>query len=202
MRGLTLAAAGLAACARQVPPAVSPPAATPATVQAVNPTLPAPAIAAAISASVEGLWEGVIFIRRGWLEVELTVELMQGAEAGWAGNADLPTQGLQFVPLSQVAVDGRKVSFEIHRPADGAKAALDNRFEAELSEDGRMISGKFLEEGKAFDFALERIGEAGMERPVPAHPGLELLADRGDELKALFNREQDKLRLVILLSPT
>ena len=81
-------------------------------------------------------------------------------------------------------------------------AAIDARFEGILSEDGWTLSGKFLEEGKAFDFALERIGEAGMERPVPAPPELHLLADRGGELRSLFNREQDTLRLVLLLSPT
>lgn len=183
------------------PDAVPPPADASATEQAVDSARPAP-LAAASSASPEGLWEGVIFIQRGWLEVELRVELMQGGAAGWAGNADLPSQALQYIPLSQLAVEGRKVSFELHRPADGAMSAIDGRFEGDLSEDGQMLSGKFREEGKTFDFALERIGEAGMERPVPAYPDLQLLADRGDELKELFNREQDRLRLVILLSPT
>ncbi|HYO14193.1 MAG TPA: alpha/beta hydrolase [Thermoanaerobaculia bacterium] len=183
-------------CAEQAPPvAFALPAAKPAASET-------PAAGAALSSGPEGLWEGVIFIQRGWLEVELLVELMQGGAAGWAGSVDLPSQGLQYVPLSQVAVDRRKVSFEIHRPAEGAMAAIDARFEGALSEDGRTISGKFLEEGKTFDFALQRIGEAGVERPIPVHPDLRLLADRGEELKALFNQEQDKLRLVLLLSPT
>ncbi len=155
-----------------------------------------------VSHSPEGLWEGVIFIQRGWLEVELLVELFQGGPAGWAGNADLPTQGLQFVSLSAISVERPKISFEIHRPAEGSVAAVDTRFEGELSADGRTISGKFLEEGKAFDFALQRIAEAGIDRPVPVQPDLRLLSDRGEELRELFNRDQDKLRLVVLLSPT
>lgn len=198
-RGLAWVAVGLAACARQAPPAAVPP---PSAVQALSPAPSAPPAAAALSARPEGLWEGVIFFQRGWLELELLVELMQGGEAGWAGNADLPTQGLQYIPLSQLAVEGRKVAFEIHRPAEGSIAAIDARFEGTLSEDSRTISGKFLEEGKTFDFALERIGEAGLERPVPVYPDLRPLSDRGEELQALFNREEDKLRLVLLLSPT
>ena len=186
-----------ASCAEEAPkvafllPAATPPA----------PTVPsAPAIP--VPGSPEGLWEGEIFIQRGWLEVELLVELFQGGPEGWGGNADLPTQGLQFVPLSAISVERPKVSFEIHRPAQGAVAAVDVRFEGELSADGRTIAGKFLEEGKAFDFALKRIGEAGIDRPAPAAPELRLLSDRGEELRELFNREQDKLRLVLLLSPT
>ncbi|HEX3126446.1 MAG TPA: alpha/beta hydrolase [Thermoanaerobaculia bacterium] len=181
------------------------PAPAPAPSETPAPAPPPPAAAAAPMTSAEGLWEGAIFIQRGWLEVELTVELFQGGPAGWSGNADLPTQGLQFVPLSAVSVAGgpdRKVAFEIHRPAEGAVAAMDVRFDGELSADGRTIAGRFLEDGKTLEFALRRIGEAGMDRPVPAHPDLHLLAGRGDELKELFNHDQDKLRLVILLSPT
>lgn len=179
------------------------PAPAPAPSEAPAPAPPPPAAAAAPLTSAEGLWEGAIFVQRGWLEVELMVELFQGGPTGWSGNADLPTQGLQFVPLSGVSVAAdRKVAFEIHRPAEGAAAAMDVRFDGELSADGRTISGRFLEDGKALEFALQRIGEAGMDRPVPAHPDLHLLAGRGDELKELFNRDQDKLRLVILLSPT
>lgn len=164
--------------------------------------LPAPPALPAKKASAEGLWEGVIFIQRGWLEVEVLVELFDGAAAGWAGNADLPTEGLQFVPLSEVKVEGPKVSWEIHRPAEGSVEALNNRWEGGLSADGRTIAGKFLEDGKTFDFAFQRIAEAGADRPAPVAPELRALADRGDELRELFNRDQDKLRLVVLLSPT
>lgn len=166
------------------------------------PPSPRTAPATAVPRSPEGLWEGEIFIQRGWLEVELLVELFDGGPAGWAGNADLPTQGLQFVPLSAISVDKPRVSFEIHRPAEGGVAAVDVRFEGELSADGRTLAGKFLEEGKTFDFALHRIGEAGIDRPAPVAPELRMLSDQGEELKELFNREQDKLRLVLLLSPT
>ena len=180
------------------------PAATPAPPSAIPPPSPSapPSSSTPVPASPEGLWEGEIFINRGWLEVELLVELFQGGPAGWAGSADLPTQGLQFVPLSAISVDRPRISFEIHRPAEGGVAAVDVRFEGELSADGRKIAGKFLEEGKAFEFALQRIGEAGMDRPAPVSPELRLLSDRGEELRELFNRDQDKLRLVLLLSPT
>lgn len=177
------------------------PTAAPASAPA-PPLPPQAAPATPVPHSPEGLWEGEIFIQRGWLEVELLVELFQGGPAGWAGNADLPTQGLQFVPLSTISVEKPRISFEIHRPAEGGVAAVDVRFEGELSADGRTLAGKFLEEGKTFDFALRRIGEAGIDRPAPAAPELRMLSDRGEELRELFNREQDKLRLVLLLSPT
>ena len=181
-------------CADQAPPVAFAVAAPPAPAAAPHPSVS--------SSSASGLWEGEIFVQRGWLEIEMMVELMPGGPTGWAGNADLPTQGLLYAPLRRVAVDGRKVSFEIHRPAQGALEALDVRFEGTLSEDGRSISGQCQDEGKVYEFALQRIGEAGMERPVPVAPDLRLLSDRGDELKKLFNQEKDRLRLVLLLSPT
>jgi pimeloyl-ACP methyl ester carboxylesterase len=190
-------------CSEQAPPvAVAPP--TPPAPPAPPTARPAasPPAAAAPSASAEGLWEGEIFLQRGWLEIEMMVELMTGGAAGWAGNADLPTQGLQYTPLRRVTVDGRKVSFDIYRPAQGALEEMDVRFEGALSEDGRTISGQCQDDGKTYEFALHRIGEAGIERPVPVAPELRLLSDRGDELKELFNRDKDRLRLVLLLSPT
>jgi hypothetical protein len=174
----------------------------PAAAPTSSPATPSPAPATPVAVGAEGLWEGEIFFQRGWLEVELLVELFQGGPAGWAGTADLPTEGLQFVPLNAISIAGPKVSFEIHRPAEGGVEAVDVRFEGELSGDGRTIAGKFLQEGKTFEFALQRIGEAGMDRPEPAAPELRVLSDRGEELRELFNRDQDKLRLVLLLSPT
>lgn len=153
-------------------------------------------------ASAEGLWEGEVYFQRGWLEVELLVELFQGGPTGWAGNTDLPRIGLEFYPLTSPAVDGRKVSFEIHHDAELERNTIHARFEGELSEDGKTIAGTFTEEGKAHDFALRRIGEAGADRPVPVHPDLQLLSRGSEELRDRFNREQDKLRLILLLSPT
>lgn len=186
-----------ASCADEAPKVAF---ALPAASPAPPPSQTAPATS--VPRSPEGLWEGEIFIQRGWLEVELFVELFDGGPTGWAGNADLPTQGLQFVPLSAISVAKPKVSFEIKRPAEGNVAAVDVRFEGELSADGRTLAGKFLEEGKTFDFTLQRIGEAGIDRPEPAAPELCRLSDHGEELKELFNRERDKLRMLVLLSPT
>lgn len=164
--------------------------------------LAAPAIAAAAPPSPEGLWQGAILYDPGVTEIDVVVELAQAPDGGWAGTIDLPTLGLQFRPLEDISVDGREVAFWFNRDSPTA-GRVESPFRGTLSEDGATMTGEFVEGGvNPHRFELERIGEPGDERPAPVTSELHPLSAEPEELRDAFNRHEDAVRVVMLLSPT
>jgi len=162
-----------------------------------------PSAPASTRLRVDGLWEGTIVYQPGQVELDVTVEV---SGEPLVGTIDVPAQDLRFHPLRAVQVDGSKVAFGYDLVPGKDDPA--NRFwlRGELAPDGKAIAGEFTgrihETDLRIPFRLERRGDAGSDRPAAVKPPLVPLSDRGDELRAAFNRDRDKLRLVMLLSPT
>jgi hypothetical protein len=164
--------------------------------------LAGPTGASAATASPEGLWQGVILYAPGVTEIDVVVELAQAPDGGWVGTIDLPTLGLQFRSLEDISVDGRDVTFWFNRDSPTA-GRVESPFRGELSEDGATMTGEFVEGGvNHHRFELERIGDAGDERPAPVTSDLHPLSAEPEELRDAFNRHEDAVRVVMLLSPT
>jgi hypothetical protein len=160
--------------------------------------------AAALAASPEGLWEGVISFKHAQAETEIVVELARDASGGLVGLLDVPYQAAHGVPLRQVKVDGSTVSF-VEVSQSGDQQEVGSTFRGTLSADGKTIRGDYVDGEKkvTYPFRLERKGDPGTEwkRPsteAPVHD----LSDNGAELREAFNRAVDKVRLVYLFSPT
>jgi hypothetical protein len=137
------------------------------------------------------------------LEVDVFVELARDANGRWVGTLDLLNQGLRFHPLENIRVDGPAVSFDFNRFAQKAQVMVETPVTGTLAADGRTITGDFYEGKKNHvPLTLEKIGAAGSERPEPRKAEVHTLADSGEELRALFNRDAGKTRLVLMLSPT
>lgn len=192
--------AGLAlalACRTAGPPAAAAarPAATPAS--------PARTPAAAAQSPVEGLWEGVLVYKAAELEPDITLELARKPAGGWAGTIDVPNQQIKFHPVTDISAQGSQVSFVFTRYSETAGIDVVSTFTGTVAADGATMSGIFLEGGKnRIPFTLVRKGDAGSDRHEPSLGTLHVLSADGKELKAAFNRDQDKVRLVMLLSPT
>lgn len=164
--------------------------------------LAAPASAAAATPSPEGLWQGAILYDPGVTEIDVVVELAQAPDGRWVGTIDLPTLGLQYRPLEDISVDGREVTFWLNRDSPTA-GRVESPFQGTLSEDGATMSGEFVEGGvNPHRFELERIGEPGDPRTEPVIADLHPLSAEPEELRDAFNRHQDAVRVVMLLSPT
>jgi hypothetical protein len=161
-----------------------------------------PLRATSVPARADGLWQGYIFLQPAQIEMDVTVEI---APQLLAGTIDLPVMWLRFHPLQNIQVEGSKVAFDFDRQLDKQDPDDVFRFRGEVAPDGKTISGKFtgLYYGMNLDqpFELRRLGEAGSERPVVVKPPL-VVTPAGEELRAAFNRDKDKVRLVLLLSPT
>jgi hypothetical protein len=163
---------------------------------------PAPAAAAAPS-NAEGLWQGTLVYKKAELEADVVVELARDAKGKWVGTIDVPNQQMKFHPLENLRIDGSSVYFEFNRFAQKAQVMVETPFTGTLSADGSTIAGDFYEGKKSHvPLTLKKIGGPGSERPEPRLAEVHPLSPDGGELRALFNRDAGKVRLVLLLSPT
>jgi hypothetical protein len=159
-------------------------------------------------ARIDGLWSGIILYDPAQVELETTVEIALDAQGKPGGTIDIPSQRMQYHPLRDFKVDGRKVSFTFYRSSERRGPSSPFVFDGEVSADGRVMEGiftGFYNEEKGTDrvpFRFERIGEAGDELPEPARLPLFSLSPSGAELRDAFNRHADAVRILILISPT
>ncbi|MDZ7802191.1 MAG: serine hydrolase domain-containing protein [Trueperaceae bacterium] len=94
---------------------------------------------------VAGTWQGRIELPGSPLEVEVTLQMQDGA---WGGSIDIPAQGARDLPLAEVRVDGPEVHFGI----EGVQG--DPTFDGTHTE-GR-IEGTFVQGGQEAPFTLSR----------------------------------------------
>jgi hypothetical protein len=152
----------------------------------------------------DGLWEGAIIFQPAQVELDLTVEI--GGDP-LVGTIDLPALALKFHPLRHVEAVHGKIAFDFDS-APEKPGAPENRyhFTGELTPDGKRITGEFTGRYHEMDlrlpFQLDRKGNAGDKRADEVRAPLTELADTGDGLRAAFNRDHDKVRLILFLSPT
>lgn len=164
----------------------------------------APAAAAdrAAAERFAGLYHGHVVYRPGGAELELIVELAPGPDGRLVGTITHPGFDLQYKPLEEFRVDGRRIYFNYRHLSEVRGPDALYEFEGVLSEDGETLSGAFLEVRGEIPFELDRIGEAGSPYPEMERRPLADLSDAGDELRASFNQDRDRVRLILLLSPT
>ena len=80
---------------------------------------------------------------------------------------------------------------------------VETPFTGKLAAGGATMSGDFFEGGRNHvPLVLRRIGDAGSPRQEPPLAPVTTLSAGSEELKAAFNRDAGKVRLVLLLSPT
>jgi len=145
-----------------------------------------------------GRWRGELPIGNGRTsEVFLDIGRLDGR---WIGECDYQAFGLTDFTLA-VAVQGPRVRLDF----GGADASFDGR----LSSATARIAGTLSTEAGPIPLEFERVGAARLsedlvafERTAADSTRLVEMDPEGGELRAAFNRERDKVRLVALLSPT
>ena len=161
-----------------------------------------PAASAASDADLEGIWKGMLVAKEAEVEAEILFEIGRAPEGDLTGTFDMPVQDFLFHPLEQIAFDGSKVVFDFRRDSEHRGRNARYVLEGELSEDRRRIEGNVVDGERRIPFHLAWTAEAGTPREERRVPEVAQLSDRGEELRAAFNREQDHVRLVLTLSPT
>ncbi len=109
-----------------------------------------------------GHWEGSIQAEGKAVKIE--IDLARDAKGGITGTFSNPGQELKGLPLSNLAVEGSAISFQI-KGSPGERA-----FKANLSGDGQSMSGDYSQSGYTVPFDLKRMGDARFEAPVKNPP--------------------------------
>jgi len=176
-----------------------------ATIEAPAPPAPAAAVADpepdADPARFAGLWDGAIYYQPGSAELEATLELGVDAGGKLVGTIDMAAFDMLYHPLEDLRVEGSDVYFSYRRDSEVRGPDALFSFEGRLDEDGALV-GEFLESRGRIPFRFERLGDPGTPRPELERRPLADLSPEGDELERAFNEDEDKARLVLLLSPT
>lgn len=109
-----------------------------------------------------GEWAGRIGIPDAPLEIGIRLTAENG---GLRGEIDIPAQAITAMPLSDVLLEGRELSFRL--PELGGDAWFRGTFEA----DGKSIPGAFTQYGQSYPLVLRPGPVAGRpQEPKPPFP--------------------------------
>ncbi|MGB6338567.1 MAG: serine hydrolase domain-containing protein, partial [Candidatus Aminicenantaceae bacterium] len=98
--------------------------------------------------TLEGHWEGSIDIPGMTLEVD--IDFRTNEDGSWEGDISIPAQKAKDVPLTNISMAGKDVSFFI------SEVPGDPTFKGTFSADGTKITGDFTQNKQTFPFALGR----------------------------------------------
>jgi hypothetical protein len=97
-----------------------------------------------------GTWKGAISVMGQ--ELEIIVEFSLDDQKNIQGTIDVPVQGATDIPLGDIQIEGKKISFKIVHP----QIQGDPTFNGELDESGQKISGDFSQGGATGTFSIEK----------------------------------------------
>jgi len=136
-----------------------------------------------------GRWEGRMIETPGVFEIDFAFDLAREAD-GLRGRLDWITQGTGIQDVEKLTINGPEISFAT-RDAQGVVTSFDG-----FLADG-AIKGDLREGDHHAPFTLSR-GTAQPREPVQ----LVDLEVQPDELRNRFNADKDRLRVVMIVSPT
>lgn len=105
-----------------------------------------------------GHWEGTIQVPD--MPVQVEIDLTRDRSGELAGTFT-QTQRLNGLPLANLAVENRAVTFQVKGSPAGERL-----FKGDVSDDGQSITGKFAQAGYSIPFSLRRTGDARVEAPA------------------------------------
>jgi hypothetical protein len=124
-----------------------------------------PIIAGAAGQTSGARWEGVA--RIPGRDLRLIVDLAQDGAGAWTGSLIIPGLGIKGAPLSNVAVTGSAVAFDL-ADALGAPPYGPAAFTATLA--ANTMTGEMRQAGNTAKFVLTRVGPSQVESPPRSTP--------------------------------
>jgi hypothetical protein len=146
--------------------------------------------AAESSHGLTGHWEGAVQTPES--PINVGIDLAKNSRGEFVGTLGNPAQNLKGLVLSDIAVDGKAIRFQV-KGTPGERA-----FKGTLSADGSTMSGEYTQAGYLMPFAVTRTGDARIETaPTIAAVGKELegtwrgTASSGGELRMVLANQPD-----------
>ena len=146
-------------------------------------TVPALALA---QDPLEGEWEGDLTMPDGTAR-HIIVELIQGAEGGWSGKIQSPTDRTQYLELTRLSVSGSAVSYRFTNPSDGETAIFSGNYQAWND----LVKGIFRVRGFSLPIQMARVG-AGIEEGLEGE-----LAEGEEEAKVVRIRHENNFGVTL-----
>jgi hypothetical protein len=146
---------------------------------------------AAEAPPLDGHWEGVVVVRPGEFEVDMKLDFVRAADGTLTGHLSYPNQGTKEYALDSVQAEGGTVLFT-STDEQGTVSVFQGR-----SIDGSTLRGDLTEGGRKAPFELHRAEAAARRAPALATVGQD-----GGALKDQFNKDQGRVRVLMILSPT
>src|SRR4051794_35952495 len=137
-----------------------------------------------------GHWEGRMVQTPGEFEIDFDVDLARAAD-GLRGRIDYITQGTGAQDMEKLAIAGPEISF-LTRDAQGVVTSFDGF----LAADG-SIAGDLQEGEHHAPFTLHHSPIRSLQ-PAP----LIDLDSQPDALQKRFSEDKDRLRVIMIVSPT
>jgi hypothetical protein len=141
---------------------------------------------------LDGHWEGVIILRPGEFEVDMKLDIVRAADGSLTGRLSYPNQGAKEYGLDTAKIDD--AGFLITSTDEQGVVSV---FQGRTITDANVLQGELAEGGRKASFELRRTDPATRKPPV-----VQNLSGNGAELKALFNQDREKVRVLMILSPT
>lgn len=97
---------------------------------------------------ITGRWEGSIDLID--MDLDIIIDFEMDADGEYKGEIDIPQQGAEDLPVTNVRVEGRTVTSDLPGVPGDAK------FAGVISENGDTLSGEFTQGGQVFEYILIR----------------------------------------------
>jgi len=97
-----------------------------------------------------GTWNGALSVVGQ--ELEIIIEFSLDESKNIQGNIDVPAQGATDIPLGEINIEGKKISFKIVHP----QVQGDPTFKGELDSSGKKIAGEYSQGGGIGTFSVEK----------------------------------------------
>ena len=112
------------------------------------------------SQQIIGVWAGELKVPGTTLKVVVKIDQGKGGEL--SGGLDSPDQGAFDIPISEIILEGKTLSFKV--------PAVNGEYKGEISPDYKSIDGFWMQGGGKFPLLLKKTNESPKRKKRPQEP--------------------------------